>query len=156
SAGTSVESDAAALVIAILDQLTPIAPFLALGGLYVCARKNLRLALALLFMLLGPIVARLVVPFDPGNPDAFAYFSTGIAALALLCVPLFALLSRIRVVAIGIALGCVVLGIVRAPAYSLAHFDDVHTIVEPTFARAPADAIVVPAYYQTTFSLQYF
>jgi hypothetical protein len=155
SAGTSVESDAMALVVAIFDQLTPIAPFVALGGLYVCARKNARFALALLFMLLGPIAARLVVPFDPGNPDAFAYFSTGIAALALSCVPLFALLSRVRVVAVGIALASVAFALFRAPTYSLAHFDDVHAVVPATFQRAPADAIVVPSYYQTTFSLMY-
>jgi hypothetical protein len=156
SAGLTVEGDAEALVIAILDQLTPIAPFLALGGLYVCARKRLRLALALLLMLLGPIAARLVVPFDPGNPDAFAYFSTGIAALALLCVPLLAVLARLRVVAIFVAVGSLALAVARAPTYSLARFDDVHTIVEPSFATAPADAIVVPSYYQTTFSLMYF
>jgi hypothetical protein len=156
SVGTGVEGDATALVFAIFDQLTPVAPFLALGGLYLCARKNLRLALALVLMLLGPIAARVVVPFDPGNPDAFAYFSTGIAALALSCVPLFAMIARVRVVAVVLAIASIVLGIARAPAYSLSHFDDVHEIVAPTFARAPADAIVVPSYYQTTFALMYF
>jgi hypothetical protein len=161
SAGAVDPNDLPALLGALLDQLTPVAPLIALAGAYLLMRRQLRLGAALLLALLGPINARLLVPFDAGNPDAFGYLSTGIAALALLCVPLpAALLAALPVrtrtpAAVTLAAAALVLGLVRAPAHSLAGFDGMRAVFEPVLRDAPAEAIMVPAYYETTFSLEY-
>ena len=161
SAGLARGGDLPALVGALAEQLTPFAPLLALAGLYLCFRRAPRLGAALSLALVGPIGARLAVSFDAGNPDAYGYLSTGIAALALACVPLLAaslnLVSpRVRPrLALVFSLCAAALGIARAPAYSLARFDDVHTIYPALLADAPPAAVVVPAYFQTSFALDY-
>jgi hypothetical protein len=161
SAGPVEPADLPALIGALLDQLTLAAPLIALAGGYLLLRRQPRLAGALLLALLGPIVARLLVPFDAGNPDAFGYLSTGIAMLALLCTPLpAALLAALPVGmrtlgAATLAAAALALGLVRAPAYSLAAFDENRAVFAPLLRDAPAEAIVVPAHFETTFSLAY-
>ena len=161
SAALTPRGDALALVAALFSQLTPAWPVFALGGLYLCARRDRRRAAWLACALLGPIGARLLVAFDPGNPDAYGYLSTAIAALALagMIVPsaiLGALPLRLRrpLGALGVV-AAAALGLARAPAYSLAHVDDVRPLYTDLLAELPTGAVVVPSYFQTTFSLDY-
>jgi hypothetical protein len=146
---------------AVLGELTPIAPLLALGGLYVGLRRAPRLALALLLAFMGPVVACMLVSFDPGNPDAFGYLSTGIAALALLCVPLCAAIidalpARARMpLAALVAMLALARSAIWLPAYSLASFADTRAIYREYVAHTPADALLMSSYFQTTFSLDY-
>jgi len=161
SAGIARGGDLPALVGALASQLTPVAPLVALAGLYFCFRRVPRLGAALTLALLGPIGARLLVSFDAGNPDAYGYLSTAIAALALACVPLVAAGVQLLPVAVRPRLSVLflfaaaALGVVRAPAYSLARFDDLHAIYPALLADAPPEGVVVPAYFQTAFALDY-
>jgi hypothetical protein len=153
--------DALALLAAVFEQLTPAAPLLALAGLYLCLRGARRLGLALAFAIVGPVGARLVIVFDRGNPDALAYLSTAIAALAIACVPLpAALVSSLpgaarRAGALAVLATALAFAVLTAPRYSLAHFEDTRAIYAPLVTAAPADAVMVPAYFQTTFALEY-
>ena len=160
SATGGAHGDATLLVGALLDQLTPLAMLLSLGGLYLCARRAPRLALALLLMLLGPTFGRLFVTFDAGNPDAFAYLGTGVAALSLLCVPLLAVAANLATTrGTMIAAAALTLVGVRAawvaPSLSLARFDDARAILAPLLQRSPPHALVVTSYFQTTFAFDY-
>ncbi|MEO6950290.1 MAG: DUF2723 domain-containing protein [Polyangia bacterium] len=160
SASGGAHGDATLLVGALLDQLTPVALFLALGGLYLCARRFPRLAVVLALMLFGPVFGRLFVTFDSGNPDAFAYLGTGVAALALLCVPLVAVAAHLAkargTVIAGAALALVgVRAAWVAPSLSLARFDDARAILAPLLDESPPHAVVITSYFQTTFAFDY-
>ncbi len=161
AAGVRGGQDLPSLLGALLEQLTPLGALLGLGGLYLCLRRHPRLGLALLLALLGPIGARLLVSFDAGNPDAYGYLSTGIAALALCMVPLLAAVlsaapvrwrSPLSVLLVLLSLGR---GALAAPSLSLARFDEVTRVFSPLLEKMPADAVVVSSYFQTGFSLAY-
>ncbi|HVS17516.1 MAG TPA: DUF2723 domain-containing protein, partial [Planctomycetota bacterium] len=149
----------APLLGALLEQLTPVAPLVALAGLYLLVRRAARLAAMLLLMLAGPILARVLVPFDARNPDAFAYLSTAIAALALLCVPLVAALAaplpgRARRLVATVACGlCGMASAWRAHGFSLARFDEVRPLYAGVLDAVPPETTVVPSYFQSTFTI---
>lgn len=146
---------------ALLEQLTPLAPLVAGAGVYLCARRSPRLGAALLVACAAPVAARMLISFDPGNPDAYGYLSTGIAAFALLCVPLPAALLagapvalRVPATAVLCALA-IVHGAITARGASLVRFAATRPIYEGLVAEVPTGAVLVPAYYQTTFALDY-
>ena len=161
SAGTQHGSDLPLLIGAALDQLGPIASLIGLGGLYVALRKLPRVGLTLLFAVLGPLAARWFLAFDSGNPDAFAYLGTGIAALALCAVPLCAELLEAAPRTLRPVGGATILLVVcvRAgltlPGSSLAAFEDTRATFAPLLDGVSPGAVVVPSYFQTTFSLSY-
>ncbi len=160
SAAGGTRGDAALLVGALLDQLTPAAVVLALAGVYLAVRRAPRLAVALLLAFLGPTLGRLFVTFDAGNPDAFAYLGTGIAALALLCVPPLAVGAKLcgtrGPYVAGAALALVgVHAASVAPSLSLARHDETRAILAPLLEQSPPHALLVTSYFQTTFGFDY-
>ncbi len=161
AAGAHGGNDLPLLMGAMFDQLTPVVLLLSLGGLYLLTRRHPRLGVALSLAALCPLVARLLVSFDAGNPDAYGYLSTGVAALALGAVPILAALlaaapARARlVVACLLAILPVVRGVLSSPALSLRDFDETARIYVPMIDKAPPGAVVVSSYFQTGFSLDY-
>ena len=155
AANGGAEGDLPLLLGALADQLTPLAVVLALAGLYLTARTSPRLAVMLLLLFLGPVAGRLFVSFDAGNPDAFGYLSTGIAALALLCVPIFSVLTRYSRVVPIVALALSLLrGVMVAPQLSLARFHETRDVYAPWLESLPR-GVVVSSYFQTTFAIDY-
>ena len=160
SATGGADGDALLLLGALLDQLTPVAGVLALAGLYLAARRTPRLAIVLLLAFLGPTLGRLFVTFDAGNPDAFAYLGTGIAALALLCVPVLAVAAHVassrgpHVAGVALALVGVRVAWV-APSLSLARYDETRAMLAPLLEQTPPHALLVTSYFQTTFAFDY-
>jgi len=140
---------------ALADNLTLAAAALVLVGAYALARRSLAAAVLLAGVAACGAVGRVLVGFEPDNPDALGYLLPALAALFVLAAAGAAAVAgvdrraRWPVAAAMLLLpGVQVIRNAGAASYRDGEAAD-------TFARAvvaaPADALVVTSYYETHF-----
>lgn len=152
-----------AALFALFGGLTPLGVLVALGGLYLAARRRASrpAALLLLAVAAGNLLTPLLIGFDPFNPDAHGYLAVAVASIAPgIAVLASAAVEAARRVAGRAASVALTLPLVGLPVYQLcdnlprADLHD-HWAAEAT-ARAlvsgPPGALVVTSYYQSIFN----
>jgi hypothetical protein len=146
------------LVGAVAVQLRGIGvPAAALGAWLLWRRARL-VAVALVGIVIVAIGVRAAVVFDWGNPDAWAYFSDGIAVcLALACAPLIVLdgAGWRRAVAAILVVAALASGALEWPRWRLGSDGSLPHIVGGWLDRQAPSARVATSYFETAFATWY-
>ena len=144
---------------ALSVELRGIGVLLAVLGawLLVRRRETQRPAWLLVGLCAVQLGARATVGFDWGNPDAWAYFSDGVAmALMLSLVPLAKLRGRLAQLA---CMSWVVLalasGLVERGRWWIARHHDLPRVLGSWLDATPPRGMLVTSYFQTVFGLWY-
>jgi len=158
---------AAALIASVLS---PVAPVLAAGGLYVLVRTGrTRVALALLLLIAGSLASKVSMGIlDPDNPDDHGYFLAAVAGVAVLQAVFAATLGtmkarsrpvRAALQGLGALLLCAA-AVSPAPggwreASRRATFRDPESVTRMVFEQQPARAVLFLSHYPVFFQSLY-
>jgi len=148
------------------DGLGPVAGLAGLVGLGVLARRHPRLGGLLLLALLGTLLSKALMDFDPHNPDLHGYLLGGTLLLALGCAALAALALEAastcsRPLRIGLA-ALVALLLVVWPATRLRtggpgvpadDFDDARVAASAALSSVPVHGVALSADFNLIFAL---
>src|SRR5262249_34544286 len=146
------------VVVAVTDNLSVPVATLALLGAYVLLRRRPAAGALLAGVAAAGLLGRAALGFDHDNPDAPGYPLPAVAALFLLGAAALAAVAELMPRA---AAAVAALALVLAPV-QVARFADVASLrgaaggeryAEAALAPAPAGALVVTSYFETTFLL---
>jgi hypothetical protein len=157
--------DLAEIAVELFDFATPLVPLLALVGLALGGRSGRRAIALLGAVVVTSIAGRVAIGFDPGTPDHLGYLAPAVLALALLAlvgtVRLLALMHRrglparmVELVAAAMMLSLAATTAARAgPQAAEGHARATDALVRWEFESLPPRALLLPAYFQTSFRL---
>jgi len=147
------------LVGALSIELRGIGVLLAVLGAWLLLRRNetRRLALLPLGVVLVQLGARALVGFDWGNPDAWAYFSDGVAMSLVLCVVPLALLRgrAMQLICSAFVILALASGLVERHRWWIAGHHDLPRVLGGWLDDLPPRTPLVTSYFQTVFGLWY-
>jgi MFS family permease len=157
--------DTAEIVAALLDQATPVLMLAALLGLYLGVRTSEHRSWTLLLAGIAAAAAggRVVLGFDPGTPDHYAYLLPALMAIVLLGLAGLARLAHLiagsapSVAAVAVAVAMIALVPWQASAnagasrLSGAYASD--TLAREELEQLPPRSVVLVGYFQTSFRI---